>query len=202
MKASHLSKPFIDLADLIDVYSKEIGFRKEHQKQAYVKNGFDGFYHYMQALCAHSIGRCVEEHKGCVIQFGPLQSTFDDSEHLRSIAELLQPFDVVLFFPTHHSNGDLAKHTFYTKENSPELTADEILARVNAEASDIILIGAMGVGKSTVAKLLASKLDLPQVSMDELRWKYYKEKDWREERQENIRDKEGFLRCLQVLETI
>jgi len=50
----------------------------------------------------------------------------------------------------------------------------------------------MGVGKSTIGKLLATKLDLPQVSMDKLRWKYYKEKDWTEKRQEDIGDKEGF----------
>ncbi|MEO1388800.1 MAG: shikimate kinase [Cyanobacteria bacterium J06634_6] len=41
--------------------------------------------------------------------------------------------------------------------------------------SDIILIGPQTVGKSTVGKLLAERLDLPQCSMDEKRWRYYKE---------------------------
>ncbi|MEM8612738.1 MAG: shikimate kinase [Cyanobacteria bacterium P01_H01_bin.105] len=42
-------------------------------------------------------------------------------------------------------------------------------------ASDIILIGPQGVGKSTIGSLLADQLSLPQCSMDEQRWDYYKE---------------------------
>ncbi|MBE7385390.1 MAG: shikimate kinase [Leptolyngbya sp. SIO1E4] len=38
---------------------------------------------------------------------------------------------------------------------------------------DIILIGPMGAGKSTVGTLLAHQLGLPQCSMDEQRWAYY-----------------------------
>lgn len=39
----------------------------------------------------------------------------------------------------------------------------------------IILIGPMGVGKSTVGTHLAKKLGLAYVSLDELQWDYYKE---------------------------
>jgi shikimate kinase len=45
----------------------------------------------------------------------------------------------------------------------------------------IILIGPIGVGKSTVGKLLSEKLGLPQVSMDELRTGYYREAGYDEE---------------------
>ena len=41
--------------------------------------------------------------------------------------------------------------------------------------SDIVLIGPIGVGKSTQGQLLAERLTLPQCSMDKLRWDYYKE---------------------------
>jgi hypothetical protein len=41
--------------------------------------------------------------------------------------------------------------------------------------SEIILIGPVRTGKSTLGRLLADKLGLPQVSLDELRWEYYKE---------------------------
>ena len=39
----------------------------------------------------------------------------------------------------------------------------------------VILIGPLGVGKSTVGHLLAQKLGLPQCSVDLVRWKYYDE---------------------------
>jgi len=39
----------------------------------------------------------------------------------------------------------------------------------------IILIGPLGAGKSTVAHLLAKKLELPQCSLDDLRWGYFEE---------------------------
>lgn len=41
--------------------------------------------------------------------------------------------------------------------------------------STIILIGPVSAGKSTVATLLAEKLQIPHVSIDEVRWGYYDE---------------------------
>jgi shikimate kinase len=41
--------------------------------------------------------------------------------------------------------------------------------------STIILIGPMSAGKSTMAKLLAEKLDLPRFELDQERWDYYDE---------------------------
>lgn len=58
--------------------------------------------------------------------------------------------------------------------------------------SNIILIGPIGAGKSTVGSLLANHLDLPQYSMDELRWNYYKEMGYDEELAKQKRETEGF----------
>ncbi|HEY1408430.1 MAG TPA: shikimate kinase [Promineifilum sp.] len=38
--------------------------------------------------------------------------------------------------------------------------------------SEIILIGPIGAGKSTIGRLLAERLGLPQVSMDDIRYRY------------------------------
>ena len=41
--------------------------------------------------------------------------------------------------------------------------------------SDIVLIGPISAGKSTIGELLSARLNLPQCSMDDHRWNYYKE---------------------------
>jgi len=58
--------------------------------------------------------------------------------------------------------------------------------------SDIILIGAIGVGKSTVGSLLAKRLNIPQHSMDDLRLGYYKEIGYDEEFAKHKRESAGF----------
>ena len=40
---------------------------------------------------------------------------------------------------------------------------------------DVILIGPIGAGKSTLGKLVAAPLGLPQVSLDDIRFTYYRE---------------------------
>jgi len=45
----------------------------------------------------------------------------------------------------------------------------------------IILIGPIGTGKSTLGKLLSAKLGIPQCSVDEVRFNYYKEIGYDEE---------------------
>lgn len=58
--------------------------------------------------------------------------------------------------------------------------------------SDIILIGPIGAGKSTVGALLAARLGLPQCSMDEQRWEYYQEIGYDKTLAKHKREIEGF----------
>lgn len=58
---------------------------------------------------------------------------------------------------------------------------------------DIILIGPVGVGKSTIGKLLSENLNIPQASLDDRRWEIYKEAGYDFELAESIMEKEGFL---------
>jgi len=57
---------------------------------------------------------------------------------------------------------------------------------------EIILIGPIGSGKTTVAELLSIKTGLPRRSMDELRWKYYDEIDYDRDLARQKRTDEGF----------
>jgi len=63
----------------------------------------------------------------------------------------------------------------------------------NPQKEQIILIGPIGVGKSTLAKLLAEKLDIPQVAMDGVRWDYYNEIGYDKDVAQQIQEKEEFV---------
>lgn len=58
--------------------------------------------------------------------------------------------------------------------------------------SEIVLIGPMGTGKSTLGQLLAEKLKLPQVSLDKLRWQYYRDNGFDVEFARQINEYQGF----------
>jgi shikimate kinase len=57
---------------------------------------------------------------------------------------------------------------------------------------DIILIGPMNAGKSTIGELLANYFDIPQCSMDDWRWQYYKEIGYDENLAKQKQQLEGF----------
>lgn len=63
---------------------------------------------------------------------------------------------------------------------------------MSRKISDIILIGPISTGKSTLGRLLAQKLGIPQCSMDDIRLDYYKEINYDEQLAKQIREKEGF----------
>jgi len=59
--------------------------------------------------------------------------------------------------------------------------------------SDIILIGPVRTGKSTLGRLLADKLGLPHVALDDQRWNYYQEIGYDEILAQHIRQTGGFV---------
>lgn len=58
--------------------------------------------------------------------------------------------------------------------------------------TEIILIGPAGTGKSTLASLLAKRLSMPQVSLDQVRWAYYAEVGYDEDYARQLRETRGF----------
>ncbi len=58
---------------------------------------------------------------------------------------------------------------------------------------NIVLIGPIATGKTTLAALLSQKLNKPLVEVDEVRWEYYKEMGFDGEKSNQIREQEGVL---------
>ncbi|MCU7738054.1 shikimate kinase [Priestia megaterium] len=56
----------------------------------------------------------------------------------------------------------------------------------------IILVGPMCAGKTTGGEKVAKKLNVPQCSIDEVRFSYYREIGFSKETQQNVREKQGF----------
>lgn len=72
--------------------------------------------------------------------------------------------------------------SFWLKEKQMTVTRPEI-----------VLIGPVRVGKSTLAQLLSDKLNQPCVALDDLRWKYYREIGYDDTLARTIRQQGGFL---------
>jgi shikimate kinase len=60
------------------------------------------------------------------------------------------------------------------------------------ERTELVLIGPVRAGKSTLGRLLAEKLGLPQVSLDDVRLPYYKAIGYDEAFARQVRQQEGF----------
>ncbi|MEM8642995.1 MAG: shikimate kinase [Cyanobacteria bacterium P01_G01_bin.54] len=184
------------------------------------KDKFDWFYRYMMPFDAYAIERGVVEHPICVMELGSPQSVYDDTELFNQVSQALEACSVVLLLPSEdveeslqileeenrdmingmerneyfvkdHSNYDLAQYIFYTQEKTPEQTCDEILAQIDLNDSNIILIGPRGAGKSTIGRLLSQKLERPQAAMDQLRFDYYADAGWGPQEQRRTFENEG-----------
>ena len=59
--------------------------------------------------------------------------------------------------------------------------------------NEIIIIGPMGVGKSTVSKRLSEKLNKSHISIDEIRFKYYEEIGYDKKTAEQLGKEKGFF---------
>lgn len=93
------------------------------------------------------------------------------------------------------SNERLATHTVYTHGKTAEQTRDEILALTNG-SREIVLIGPKLTGKTTIGRLLADALGVPQVSLDMLGGDYLPETDYDPQAARQIRQDGGIFAWL------
>ena len=66
-------------------------------------------------------------------------------------------------------------------------------SNLNSSTKSIFLIGPMGVGKSTLSKELSKNfINLPIISVDKIRWNFFKSTDYPKEQEMNIARVERF----------
>lgn len=220
--AERLEVPFSDVSKSAKPYYGELGHSQEAVDQAWNEGELEGYLHYQGPFEAHAIERIFQEEPLGVFEVKATQVAFTDSKLFARIQGALQPYQpIVLLLPSpdvetsvrvldergyvfyegveltehfvrHHSNHDLAKLHLYTHGKTPQESCTELLALLDPSSPEIFLIGPMGAGKSTLGKLLAEQLGRPQVSLDDIRWDYYKEIGYDKATQREIKEREGF----------
>jgi broad-specificity NMP kinase len=61
---------------------------------------------------------------------------------------------------------------------------------------EVILIGPMGVGKSTIGTLLSEKLQVQAIGLDDIRWYYYYKQGYNAAYAKSLRQQKGFRKGL------
>ena len=70
-------------------------------------------------------------------------------------------------------------------------TMPTLPSQISVLYSDIVLIGPFGAGKTTIGRLLAERLGLPQASLDDLCYGYYEEIGWNGPEAKQIYEQQG-----------
>lgn len=220
--ATRLRLPFIDDSQRAAPYYAELGHSQEAVDQAWNEGELAGYLRYQGPFETHAVERIFQEQPQGVFELKATQVAFLDHDLFARVQQALQPYSpIVLLLPSpdvetsvcqldergyvlyegveltehfvrHHSNHDLAKIRHYTKNKTPAESCAELLTQLDPNAAEVFLIGPMGAGKSTLGKLLAEQLGRPQVSLDEIRWDYYKEIGYDKAVQREISEREGF----------
>jgi shikimate kinase len=164
-----INKPVVSLDDLRLGYYKEIGYDHDHMKELREKAGIMAIFQYGKIFDAYSIERILEDHQNCIFDFGGgnivsgydfdlirikkalesyenvvfLVPAKDNEETLKFIYERrdIKLSDRVLieYIVNSHSNYEVAKHTVFVKDKTPEEVCDEIVSICNLEVENRII---------------------------------------------------------------
>ena len=159
--SERINKPVISLDNLRFDYYKEIGYDHAHMKELHEKAGIMGIFQYGKIFDAYSIERILEDHHNCIFDFGGGNIVSGYDFDLKRIKKALEPYENVVFLvPSkdneetlkfiynrreikasdrelieylvyNHSNYEIAKHTVFVKDKTPEEVCDEILSICN-----------------------------------------------------------------------
>lgn len=156
-----LNKPLISMDDLRFDYYKEIGYDNDHMKELNKKAGIMAIFQYGKIFDAHSIERILDDHQDCIFDFGGGNIVSGYEFDLDRIKRALEPYENVVFLTPcvdkeetlkfiyerrnikpgdrelieylvfNHSNYNVAKHTVFVKDKTPEEVCDEVLSICN-----------------------------------------------------------------------
>lgn len=220
--AERLGQPFTDVGQRAAPYYAELQHSQEAVDQAWNEGELEGYLRYQAPFEVHAVERIFQEQPQGVFELKATQVAFTDNQLFARVQQALLPYrPIVLLLPSpdvdasvrqldergyvlyegveltehfvrHHSNHDLAKIRLYTQGKTPQESCAELLTLLDPSSPEVFLIGPMGAGKSTLGKLLAEQLGRPQVSLDTMRWDYYKEIGYDRAVQQEIGEREGF----------
>lgn len=156
-----LNKPYVSLDDLRFDYYKEIGYNHEHMKELLEKTGVMGVFQYGKIFDAYSIERVLEDHKDCIFDFGGGNIVCGFEFGMDRIKQALDPYENIVyltpcndkeeslefiykrrdvkpgdkelieFLAFNNSNYEIAKHTVFVKDKTPDEVSDEVLLITN-----------------------------------------------------------------------
>ncbi len=220
--ATARQQPFIDLGHVGQRYYSELGYDADEARQQYNTRRFENAYRYLWPFRAHAVERGLQDYAHSIIELDELQSVYEDVDLFKRVQHalatasaviLLLPTedvdesvhilrqrdqviyngqDIIDYFVKHPLNRRIAKYTFYTQGKTPAQTLTEIMATIDLNAPEIILIGPPDTGKSTLGELLAERLQRPRAAVDRLRQIYYAEVGYQDEVRQQIQQAEGF----------
>lgn len=155
--AERLKVPKVSMDDVLFDYFREVGFDENHWKQISEKLGRPAAYRYLKVFGSYGVKRILESHSGCIFDFGGGGVTGEFPDEFAAIKSALAGFkNVIHLIPTdnkaeslqylydrlkisppgwtilehlvfHHAHDELAKHTVFVKDKSPEELCQEIL---------------------------------------------------------------------------
>jgi shikimate kinase len=98
------------LDDLRFDYYKEIGYDEAHAERLGREEGFLALYRYWKPFEIHAVERTLEEHPGCVIDFGGGHSVYEDEALFARAEAALAPFpNVILILPAPDLDESVAR---------------------------------------------------------------------------------------------